>query len=646
MGTLKVGVDAVISDLKSEIERQHTLRINNAETTQAKPSIELDALAPSSETLSDLSMKLLDFSKQIDRAALEILLLDSLWFNNINDREDNIAPSHAKTFEWAIDPSSSTTLRDWLENQNGVYWIMGKAGSGKSTLMKYLVSHPEVARLLQSWAGPKEIVTASYFFWNAGAAMQKSQEGLIRSILYEVLRKCPDLIHAVCELKARTFQRSPVNNTKPWTRHELWQAIGQLKQQSGIRARFCFFIDGLDEYDGEPGLLVEVLENLRNWQDIKLCVSSRPWNEFVDAFGQAPTTQLALEDLTREDIKIYVQETLGANRRFKALNARESRLQDLVTEIVEKARGVFLWVVLVVKSLLTGLTNADKFSILQKRLREFPETLERYFTHMFDSVEHIYREETAQLFRFALEAAEPLSLLTYSFLDEDDLDTVVSTSSTFLTSVDVDTRECDMQRQLDCRCKGLLEVVRGSEPSYYTSDPLRRVDFLHLTARDFLLTKDMQNMLTEYLKPRFDPNHYLCRALLATLRSIRPAALDDAQNRRSIQIMEDLVFYAHRLEINSGVPDLSFMDEVNELAPREPLRFSVSDNKIGFLEFLVHRKVYLYIAEALARKSNLDIDDKAALVASALLPTPTKYFTNDHDPKMIEILLENGAPPN
>jgi putative ribosome biogenesis GTPase RsgA len=32
----------------------------------------------------------------------------------------------------------SPKFADWLENDGGIYWIAGKAGSGKSTLMKYL----------------------------------------------------------------------------------------------------------------------------------------------------------------------------------------------------------------------------------------------------------------------------------------------------------------------------------------------------------------------------------------------------------------------------------------------------------------------------------------------------------------------------
>jgi hypothetical protein len=47
--------------------------------------------------------------------------------------------------------------------------------------------------------------------------------------------------------------------------------------------------------------------------------------------------QLALEDLTRDDIRIYVRDAPEENSRFKALRARDDRGQELVLEIVDKA---------------------------------------------------------------------------------------------------------------------------------------------------------------------------------------------------------------------------------------------------------------------------------------------------------------------
>jgi len=519
-----------------------------------------------------------------------------------------------------------------------INWITGKAGSGKSTLMKTLINHPDVAKASKVWAGKERLVNASFFFWNAGTAIQKSQEGLFKSLLYEILRQCPDMIRTVCASKAKTF-RPFIKDFESWTRQELWHAIGQLKHYSGISAQFCFFIDGLDEYDGDLDRLVDVLENLRSWQNIKLCVSSRPWNEFIDAFGRPSDAQLAMEDLTRKDIRVYARETLEDNLLFRRLDARDPRSQDLVREIVEKARGVFLWVTLVVKSLLTGVKNADRISDLEIRLRDFSATLEQYFSLILHSVEVIYRKQTAQAFTFALEEAEPLSLLTYSFLDEEDLDALLTSTRDLLTMNDILTRRDDMQKRLNGRCEGLLKVVRGEVTSEHR---LLKVDYLHRTVYDFPLTEDVRNMLDENLGPEFEPKIRLCKAFLAQLKLRGPHQLEI----RSSQLLEDLTFYAVALETDSGIHQVEIMNAIRDVVLERESAFGVAGGRAGFLDFLVHRGSHLHITETLKSKPEVSPSTKTALLGSALEPRETKYCNNLYDTKMVQLLLEHGAAPN
>ncbi len=88
----------------------------------------------------------------------------------------------------------SQTVLSFLEDENGLLFIYGKAGSGKSTLMKFLSQDKTVQDKLNSWAGNKTLCLVSFFFWNSGDTLQMSLEGLYRSILFETLRQCPDLI--------------------------------------------------------------------------------------------------------------------------------------------------------------------------------------------------------------------------------------------------------------------------------------------------------------------------------------------------------------------------------------------------------------------------------------------------------------------
>lgn len=56
--------------------------------------------------------------------------------------------------------------------------------------------------------------------------------------------------------------------------------------------------------------------------------------------------------------------------------------KELIEEIGHAASGVFLWVRLVVSSLLNVLGNHNDISYLQMRLRELPPDLDDLYNHM------------------------------------------------------------------------------------------------------------------------------------------------------------------------------------------------------------------------------------------------------------------------
>ena len=643
------GVQDAISQLQAETKRRNEIVQQKSEAVHEWISKDDPGPNPSWEDMEELSNSISSLANEVRLSESDQMLLNSLHFDFMALRQATVEPAHEQTFRWVLDPSSPVKFDDWLRFQEGVFWINGKAGSGKSTLLKFLLNHVNTSESLRSWAGPKRLITASFFFWNAGTSMQKSQEGLFRSLLYEILSQCPELIRTVCSSKAKKF-RPFGEEYGPWTREEIWHAIAQLKEQCGARARFCFFIDGLDEYDGEPDHIVSVLESLRDWSDVKLCVSSRPYNEFRDAFGRPSDPQLALEDLTREDIKLYIQSTLEGNLRFKALKAKDDRSQDLIQNIVEKAQGVFLWVILVVKSLLTGLRNADRVCDLQKRLRDLPKTLEKFFSHMIASIEPVYREQTAQAFKYALEADRPLSLMTYSFLDEEDLDAMVTAPPNPLTSQEILSRQDDMRRRLNGRCKGLLEVVSikstilEQENLYVKQFQAPGVGFHHRTVQDFLRTKDMQNMLLEHVGPNFEPKSRICMASLKGLKAINYSALGGS-DWLPYRLLNELTYYARRLEDENHVSQSSLIDEVGRCVLKHTGLFSLNEGRIGFLEHLVMRRLHLYMAETLATTTSLTHSDRSSLLGSTL-GSGSQPIKPPFDAEMVDLLLKHGAQPN
>ena len=438
--------------------------------------------------LSQLSANLKKLVEMAERSAIEHRILESLRYKRMEARQETIADAHAKTFEWIFhpqiplnEPAPHMSFLEWLIKGNDIFWITGKAGSGKSTLMKFVSHHRSSMLALQEWAGERELIVADFYFWYAGTDLQKSQEGLLQSLLHSILCQCPELMPLILPRRWEQSMPRPVT-TDSWTRIELLKAFTELSSQSNLSKKFCFFIDGLDEYDGNHKEVIDLIQGFTQSRDIKICLSSRPWNVFEREFGCGSHPRLYVDDLTRQDIKTYVRDTLSDNRLFQQLKEGRDRIRctRLEDEIVYRAQGVFLWVFLVVRSLLHGLTNADRITDLEKRLRLLPTDLEIYFRHMLESIDDFYKTQMVQTFQVALQAVEPLNLMTYAMIDEieENPSYAIMLPTRQMATTEIESRCEDMKLRINARCKDLLQVTpkRKSKRSYQSHDTHKSVN--------------------------------------------------------------------------------------------------------------------------------------------------------------------------
>ncbi|KAK1765197.1 hypothetical protein QBC33DRAFT_593208 [Phialemonium atrogriseum] len=323
-------------------------------------------------------------------------IIARLYYRGMQDREHGILQAHEKTFRWVFEDSGQVSvpwsdLKEWLASDNAIYWITGKAGSGKSTLMRYIsqpipnpgeeetmailpspMTHqPRCAQYLNKWAGDElPLIMASFYFWAAGSSKtQTSQAGLFRSILYQLLKASLESIPVIAPSRWEAlslFNEDP----RDFTEGELGETLCRAVKHIAATSKVALFVDGLDEFEGNPGTLIAIIRRLTSSSPIKMCVSSRPWAEFEDEFRSKPN--LRLEDLTQSDIKNYVAAKLHENTYFAQLQATQGKVaEQLIGSIVEKASGVFLWVQLVVASLLEGLRNGDRVEDLARAWHSF-----------------------------------------------------------------------------------------------------------------------------------------------------------------------------------------------------------------------------------------------------------------------------------
>ncbi|KAI0148842.1 hypothetical protein GGR57DRAFT_230867 [Xylariaceae sp. FL1272] len=460
------------------------------------------------------SISNLSFSEaEIAMITREQAFFRSLNFASRRHRFHDIPIAHTQTFNWILDNSDPKrkdesqeldSLVEWLRGGKGILWVSGKAGSGKSTLMKYIARHDETRKALEAWAGQKKLVVGSHFFWNSGTTQQKSQKGLYRSLLYEFLSACPEQIRRVCGNRwaATGCITSPVHYDEEWSTEELHAAILKLTRLSDSSVKYCVFIDGCDEYDGDHLELCQLLKELFKSPDTKCCVSSRPWNVFEDAFGTSPSSRLNLHLLTEKDILVYTQSRLTEHPRWSIAHFCQEDMNMIVESITEKAQGVFLWVYLVTKSLRDGLTDGDTMHDLQRRFDSLPINLESFFKHIINTVDKFHHKNMAKLLLTAINAPSSLSLDLYRRQEYEEVDSEYAIRKSIEDNglIDFGKMNESCRRRINARCGGLLEVRN------------ERVEFLHRTVRDFLLTREMHDHLHLEAGANFNVN-------LSTLKS-------------------------------------------------------------------------------------------------------------------------------
>lgn len=405
--------------------------------------------------------------------------------------------------------------------------------------------------------------------------------------------------------------------------------------------RFCFFIDGLDEYKGDHNEIIDIMNGFTSTSSIKICFSSRPWNVFEMAYGDNSGSKLQLQGLTGRDIKHFVIDKLTEDRRFRELKATDNRYDTLVREIVDKAQGVFLWVVLVFQSLRRGLTNSDTIPELQKRLRIIPTELEEYFKLILDSVERIYHQQAARLYLMCFHAPGDLTAMTVSYFDEEDPNFALGTEIEAWSSKQVYER-CERTRtRVLARCTDLLEF----SANYH-------VDFLHRTVYDFLETQVIQKMLIERAGS-FDPDQYLCNAMLCQMKHLRSHPKSACQ--KFTLLVDKFMCHAERMEVRSRYTYLDLFDEMERTTaalrydnvPRWDENWSPANIAAGYPEgWLIPMSIKWHLYHYLVRESHRLRMLNKQKCCDGRPPLDIALRDSVVDPQIIKLLLDLGADPN
>lgn len=165
----------------------------------------------------------------------------------MSERYEDIAKAHKETFRWIYEKPELDFVK-WLQGGEGIFWITGKAGSGKSTLMKFLYEDPRTHANLPT-DFPYTLVSGFFFHDRGYNPLLKSQEGLFRAILHSILTKYRQLIPITLpkQWKEATILENSCRIKRVWLLADFKAAFQAIATQKSTRLHLCLLIDGLDE---------------------------------------------------------------------------------------------------------------------------------------------------------------------------------------------------------------------------------------------------------------------------------------------------------------------------------------------------------------------------------------------------------------
>ncbi|KAI6777551.1 uncharacterized protein J7T54_004262 [Emericellopsis cladophorae] len=310
-------------------------------------------------------------------------LLHSLRFDEMSQRLHKISVSEARPCRWLLrceayqawDPMPAThSASDYappsppLSDTRPLLWIRGKQGTGKSTLMKFACEHAEKSRSGES------ILT--HFFHTRGVELQRSVEGMYRSLLVSLVSDATTA--EIAELLRRSGT-DPADDG--WTIMELENLVTLAIDILELRP-MTWFVDALNECNRDQIHKMAMFFNdlteraLARDLQLRICLASRhhPYISLRHATG------LVVENEPGhiENVSAFITNKLHIGRSLLA-----ERIRD---EMRHRVQGVFIWVWLVAYILQLDYGRA-RLRGLMDRLRSIPRDLAELYREIFKDMQ-------------------------------------------------------------------------------------------------------------------------------------------------------------------------------------------------------------------------------------------------------------------
>jgi hypothetical protein len=336
---------------------------------------------------------------------------------------------------------------------------------------------------------------------------------------------------------------------------------------------------------------------------------------------------------------------------------------------------VFLWVFLVVRSLLDGLTEEDDVQMLQKRLDDMPPTLEKYFDRMLGSIDPVYKQYTSRALLLACASDGPLPTLAYYYLTAElnEPEYAIKAPIKKCTKDEMEQRHKSVVAWINKWCRDLLEVPRGDFAKHGVHSQ-GRVEFIHRTAKEFLVEQGIQERFRIDAGSNFNICLSLCRSYLAQAKETMTADNSAPAAGEFYVLAGYVMFHAREYESHRSRTPYAILEELDRVGCETNRSFSRGhwtsecygfaledqDDRLGpntrdsdFTTYAIENGLQLYVSKILSERTeplgSLDGGYVSTLMRYATHPTlqhPTLPAQRGRSDAMMALLMSYAIGHN
>lgn len=465
-------------------------------------------------------------------------------------------------------------------------------------------------------------IIAAHFFNARGDSFEQTPIGMLRSLVYQLILK-----------ESSTYERFILLFRDKQQKHTEW-AWREPELQNFLRSetQYCpkplvFFIDALDECsESHVRNLVRFLEDLsvKAEMTLNICLSSRHYPNI----SMEKHLELVVETTSEHDEDI-----------IKYAGDKLTKLDEQIkTEVLQKASGVFMWVVLVIE-MLNRAYDEGQLEAMHQLLQEVPSDLDEVFVTLI-SKENPRKQETLFMLQFVLFTEQLLKPEELYFA-------ALAEMKVHMGPWDpAQITPGDIRRRITHSSRGLIEVRQGGT-----------VQFIHESVKDFLIRNKRLRILDPDLESdiisRSHERLRSCCMSYMTMQISQPAT--DRAQIMALKNQYPFLEYASRhilshAEMSDNVKQAQFLQLLNDdplIFERIRLFHNAFEKNTGMacikgvqlLHMLAYHGLNRLIKILFQKEINVDV--QGGLHGTALQTAALK----DREEAVIT-LLQNGANVN